>query len=80
MIKIGSIRRNNVDYGIRDFGYGIDIIDCNDDYVARGISTIQEAVKLVELDSALPKWDELRQKYIELYHGPAPDTLRWPKG
>jgi hypothetical protein len=72
MIKTGQIRRNGLAYGIRSIGDGIDIVTPHNEFLEEGVSSLSEAIKLVEADSLNAKYDDLRNKYMS-------DDVFWPK-
>lgn len=72
MIKIGQIRRYGLSYGIRSIGDGIDIFTPHNALLEEGVSSLSEAIKLVEDDARDTKYDNLRNKYMN-------DVVFWPK-
>lgn len=71
MIKTGQIRRYGLAYGIRSIGDGIDIITPHNEFLEEGVSSLSEAIKLVEADARDTKYDNIRNKYMN-------DIVFWP--
>lgn len=72
MIKTGQIRRNGLAYAIRSIGDGIDIITPHNEFLEEGVTSLSEAIKLVEADSCNTMYDYIRDEVM-------PDNIFWPK-
>lgn len=72
MVKTGQIRRNGLAYAIRSIGDGIDIITPHNEFLEEGVTSLSEAIKLVEADSCNTMYDYIRDEVT-------PDNIFWPK-